>query len=241
MGIFGPKPLDYRTGNGSLARLKSSKYFPHHLPGEPTLTQMDFELLQEEARSGKNKELMGQAINFAITLDYLDASYDYSKKKIPEALSDPTIDSPGNSTEDAMKFLANSVKQYIDNSVNIYFELLPYLERFEERLEIKFNAANRKSLMCIMRVGMGLSLIENKSGLNIQGFCHPSVSNVLHTPRQVLIALSKNEFDWNLGILDGHKREMDVIQLALYVGYFQSKYTAETPDSVMEYVKPLAM
>jgi len=77
--------------------------------------------------------------------------------------------------------------------------------------------------------------------LNIQGFCHPSVSNVLHTPRQVLIALSKNEFDWNLGILDGHKREMDVIQLALYVGYFQSKYTAETPDSVMEYVKPLAM
>ena len=239
MGIFGSKSLDYRAGNGSLAKIKPTKYFPHHLPGEPTLTQMDFELLQEEARNGKHAELMGQAINFAITLDYLDASYDYSNRKIPEALSDPTVDSPGNSTEDAMKFLANSVKQYIDNSVSIYFELLPYLERFEECLAIEFNVAQRRSIMCIMRIGMGLSLIENKSGLNVQGFCHPSVSNVLLTPRQVLIALSKSEFSWNLDVLNGHEREMDVVQLALYVGYFQSKYTAETPGSVMEYVKPL--
>ncbi len=239
MGIFGAKSLDYRAGNGSLAKLKSTKYFPHHLPGEPTLTQMDFELLQEEARNGKNAELMGQAINFAITLDYLDASYDYLDRKIPAALTDPTVNSPGNSTEEAMKFLANSVKQYIDNSVNIYFELLPYLERFEERLEMQFTGAQRKTLMCIMRIGMGLSLIENKSGLNINGFCHPSVSNVLHTPRQVLLALSKHEFNWDLDVLDVHERQMTVVQLALDIGYFQSKYTAETPGSVMEYVKPL--
>ena len=241
MGIFGAKSLDYRAGNGSLAKLKPSKYFPHHLPGEPTLTQMDFELLQEEARNGKNEELMSQAINFAITLDYLDASYDYLDRKVPAALGDPTITSPGNSTEDAMNFLANSVKQYMDNSVKIYFELLPYLERFEECLEIDFNETQRKMLMCIMRIGMGLSLIENTSGLNIQGFCHPSISNVLRTPRQVLLALSKSEFNSDLDVLDGHDKQMKVVELALYVGYFQSKYTAETPGSVMEFVKPIVV
>jgi len=30
------------------------------------------------------------------------------------------------------------------------------------------------------------------------------------------------------------------VKLALYIGYFQSKYTAESPSSVMEFVTPIS-
>ena len=85
---------------------------------------------------------------------------------------------------------------------------------------------------------MGLSLIENGSGLNINGLCHPSISNVLHTPRQVLENLTKHENGCNLEFLGGNDSQMNAVKLLLYIGYFQSKYTAESPSSVMEFVSP---
>ena len=239
MALFGSKSLNYRVGDGTLPKLKSSKYFAHHLPGQPTLTQTDFDLLSEEAKSGKHQILLDKAINFATSLDYLDGDYNYSNQTVPKSLSNPEISNPGDTTDEAMAFLANKAKQFIDNQAKIYFELSPYLEEFEKALEIEFNLLQRKSLMCIMRIGMGLSLIENLSGLNLQGFCHPSISNILHLPHQVLIALSKNGFIWNLDVLGTNQRQKEVVRLALYVGYFQSKYTAETPRSVMEHVKPI--
>jgi hypothetical protein len=50
MALFGSKALDYRVGDGTLPKLKASRYFAHHLPGQPTLTQMDFDLLSEETK-----------------------------------------------------------------------------------------------------------------------------------------------------------------------------------------------
>ena len=239
MVLFGSKSLNYRVGDGTLPKLKSSSYFPHHLPGQPTLTQMDFGLLSEEAKSGKHEILMEKAINFAVSLDYSEADYKYTNSTPPNLLADPEVNNPGNSTDEAMSFLANMAKQFMDNQTKVYFELLPYLEKFEEKLETKLDSRQRKMFMCIFRVGMALSLIENGSGLNVQGFCHPSISNILHLPRQVLESLTRHGFDHEFGFLGNNDSQMFHVKLALYVGYFQSKYTGESPDSVMEFIVPI--
>jgi len=240
MALFGSKSLDYRVGDGTLPKLKSSKYFIHHLPGQPTLTQMDFDLLSEEAKSGKHQILVDKAVDFAASLDYLEGDYDYSNQAVPKSLSNPEIKIPGDTTDEMMAFLANQVKHFIDNEVKIYFELLPYLEKFEENLEIKLTLEQRKLFMCIFRVGMGLSLIENLSGLDIQGYCHPSISNVLHGAREVMRVIEKHGFKCNLDFIGDNTAQVAHVKLALYIGYFQSKYTAESPSSVMEFVTPIA-
>jgi hypothetical protein len=239
MALFGSKTLDYRFGDGTLPKMKSTKYFPHHLPGQPTLTQMNFELLSEEAKNGKHQNLLDKAVSFALSLDYSNGDYNYANLKAPELISDPGVNNPGDSTDEAMAFLANRVKQHIDNGTKIYFELLPYLEKFELNMERKFTLEQRKLFMCIFRVGMGLSLIENLSSLNVQGYCHPSISNVLHGPRQVLEELSRHGVTWNLDFVGDNSAQMALVKVALYVGYFQSKYTAESPASVMEFVVPI--
>jgi len=238
MALFGSRSLDYRVGDGMLPKLKSSKYFPHHLPGQPTLTQMDFDLLSEEAKNGKFELLLEKAVNFAIGLEYVSADYIYSHDVAPKSLSNPEIKDAGSTTDEAMSFLANMAKKYIDNQSKVYFELLPYLAKFEEKLNFELNSDQRKFFMLLLRLGMGLSLIENGSGLNINGLCHPSISNVLHTPRQVLENLTKHENGCNLEFLGGNDSQMNAVKLLLYIGYFQSKYTAESPSSVMEFVSP---
>ena len=240
MALFGSKSLDYRVGDGTLPKLRSSKYFPHHLPGQPTLTQMDFDLLSEEAKSGRHQILLNKAVDFAIFLDYSEGDYNYSNQTEPESLSDPEIRNPGDTTDEAMAFWANRVKQYIDDGAKIYFELLPYVEKFEENLGIKLTLEQRKLFMCIFRVGMGLSLIENLSGLNIQGYCHPSISNILHGARQVLQGMEEHGFKCDLDFIGDHTAQVWHVKLALYIGYFQSKYTAESPSSVMEFVGPIS-
>ena len=238
MALFGSKTLNYRVGDGTLPKMKPSSYFAHHLPGQPAVTQMDFELLSEEAKSGKHQELMDKVVSFAVSLDYLEADYKYSNTSAPNLMANPEIKSPGDTTDEAMAFLANIVKEKIDNEVKVYFELLPYLKKFEENLEIKLTTQQRKYFMCIFRVGMGLSLVENLSGLNLERLCHPSISNILHMPRQVLESLTKHGFEYDFDFLGDNETQMSHIKLALYVGYFQSKYNGESPDSVLEFVIP---
>jgi hypothetical protein len=239
MAMFGSKSLNYKAGDGTLPKLNPSRYIAHYLPGEQTLPHMDFELLSEEAKNGKHESLMNKAVNFSISLEYSEGDYDYETSVFPEPLANSESINPGNSTDEAMSFLANIVKQKIDNEVKIYSELLPYLEKFEEKLGLKLTIEQRRMFMCIFRVGMGLSLIENLSGLNVQGFCHPSISNVLHMPRQVLENLDRQGFSCNLEFLGLNDSQMGVVKVAMYVGYFQSKYTAEAPSSVMEFVAPI--
>ena len=237
--LFGSKSLNYKVGDGSLPKMKPSRYFPHHLPGQPTLSEMDFGLLSEEAKSGKYDDLLDKVISFAQSLEYLEADFNYSTIESPKSLASAENTEIGDTADQAMAFLANSVKRHIDNQAKIYFELMPYLEKFEEKLGISLSIEQRKLFMFFFRVGMGLSLIENLSGINMQGYSHPSISNVLHTPRQVLENIKKHEVDWNLDFLGDNSSQMARVKSALYVGYFQSKYTAESPDSVMEFVIPV--
>ena len=201
---------------------------------------MDIDLLSEEAKSGKHQALMDKAVTFAVFLDYLEGDYNYSNLNRPKSLANPEINNPGDSTDEAMAFLANMVKEKIDNEVKVYFELLPYLQKFEEKLEIDFNKQQRKGVICIFRVGMGLALLENLSGLNIERFCHPSISNVLQLPFLVLENMKKHGFECDMNFLGDKDTQKALIQLALYVGYFQGKYSGESPSSVLEFVTPMA-
>ena len=234
MGFFGSRGLDYSGGDGSLARLKAIRYFPHHLPGESSPGTMDIDLLSEEAKNGKHLELLKKVIEFAYFLDYLEGDYDYSSEKMhtPLAEIEPVV--VEGDLDSMMKFTANIAKKSIDNSADTYYELLPYLKEFEHRLNLKLDVDQRKTLMCIFRVGMGLSLIENLSGRNIQGFCHPSVHNILRMPRQVWLEMQPHVYSTDLSFLGGKDAEMRYISVALYSGYFQSKYTAESPISTFE-------
>jgi hypothetical protein len=239
MGLFGSKLLNYRVGNESLAKVRQDKYFRHTLPGEISSPQMNFEILQEEANNGKYDEILGKAIDFASTFDYVSADYDYLNRKSPDMLEPDIEDSNLDDTAQAMAYLANLAKRNINEAIRIYFEQLPYLEKFESNLGVALNVQERKILLFLMRIGMALSLIENNSGVNLPGFAHPSISNIIHTPIQVLMALSKRAVNWNLDAFGHHDNQKRVAQLVIHVGYFQSKYTAEFPHVVMSEVKPL--
>ena len=238
MGLFGSKLLNYRVGNESLAKVRQDKYFRHTLPGEISSPQMNFEILQEEANNGKYDEILGKAIDFASTFDYASADYDYMNRKSPDMLEVDIAVSDLDDTAQAMAYLANLAKQNINEAIKIYFEQLPYLEKFESNLGVTLGFEERKILLFLMRVGMALSLIENGSGVNLPGFAHPSISNIIHTPNQVLMALSKRGIAWNLNNIGPHDNQKKVVQLVMSAGYFQSKYTAEFPHYVMSEVKP---
>ena len=239
MGLFGSKLLNYRVGNESLAKVKQDKYFRHKLPGEPSFTQMNFEILQEEANNGKYDEILGKALDFASTFEYPSADYNYLNRKTPEMLESKIYDSDLDPTAQAMAYLANLAKQNVNDSIRIYFEHLPYMEKFESNLGITLNVQQRKFLMFLMRAGMALSLIENGSGVNLPGFAHPSISNIIHTPNQVLMALSRRAISWSMDTIGHHDNQKKVVQLVIHAGYFQSKYTAEFPHYVMSQIKPL--
>ena len=195
---------------------------------------MDIDLLSEEGKNGKYPELLKKVVEFAQFLDYSEGDYDYNSEKMHTPLAGIESVVVDGDLDSMMKFTANIVKKSIDNSADIYYELLPYLKEFEHRLNLKLGLDHRKTLMCIFRVGMGLSLIENLSGQNIQGFCHPSIHNILRSPRQVWLELQPHGYSTDLSFLGGNDAQMHLIGLALYSGYFQSKYIAESPLSVFE-------
>jgi hypothetical protein len=234
MGLFGSRGLDYSSGDGSLARMKPNRYLAHHLPGEVTPGGMDIDLLSEESINGKHNELLKKAVGFALSLDYLEGDYDYKSQKTHMPLAGNQTTTVGDELNSMMEFTANLVKKSIDNSASIYEELLPYLEEFENRLKLSLNSDQRKDLMFIFRVGMGLSLIENLSDHGLSGFCHPSIHNVLHMPRQVWVEIQSHGYAHDLSFLGGNDSQMRYVALGLYSGYFQSKYTAESPSSTFE-------
>jgi hypothetical protein len=234
MGLFSSRGLDYSRGDGSLARMKPNRYLAHHLPGETIPGAMDFDLLSEESKNGKHNQLLKKAVEFAGSLDYLAADYNYNSQEAHTPLASNQNVRVTDDLNSMMEFTANMVKKSIDNSANIYEELLPYLQEFENRLKLSLNVDQRKDLMCIFRVGMGLSLIENLSGQGLDGFCHPSIHNILHLPRQVWIEIQNHGYACDLSFLGGNDVQMRYIGLGLYSGYFQSKYTAESPSSTFE-------
>jgi cytochrome b involved in lipid metabolism len=122
--------------------------------------------------------LLEKAMNFALGLEYVNADYDYSNFTAPDLMSNPDINQVGTTTDEAMSFLANMAKKYIDNQSKVYFEHLPYLAKFEEKLSIELNPDQRKFFMLILRVGMGLSLIENNSAASCWSVISGNVYNL---------------------------------------------------------------
>jgi len=53
-------------------------------------------------------------------------------------------------------------------------------------------------------------------------------------PRQVWLEMQPYGYSADLSFLGGNEAEMRYIALALYSGYFQSKYTAESPSKTFE-------
>jgi hypothetical protein len=136
-----------------------------------------------------------------------------------------------------MAYLANIVKKTIDTRVEIHLEFLPFLEEFEKKLELKFTTEQKRTIMSLFQFGMFLSLIEDESGLSVRGSYHPTILNNLSTPKQVIQNLRKHKLKIDLEFTNSNENQMEIVFLALSVGYFHSKYTSESPQSVMEFVQ----
>jgi len=240
VGFFGEKQLDYSYGLGLLPRLKKSTYRKHFLPGEISRLQLgasiDFKLMQQEALNGKSEELLNEVSKNVHHIQYDDASFDYKQNATHRKIADTE---PPNIQDNPMAYLANIVKKTIDSQVEIYLEFLPFLKEFEKRLELEFTTEHRRTIMSIFQFGMFLSLIEDKSGLSLQGSYHPSILNLLSNPKRVIQNLMKHKLKINLEFTHTDEKQMEIAFLALSIGYFHTKYTAESPESVMEFVKTI--
>lgn len=237
MGFFGEKQLDYSYGLGLLPRLKKSTYRKHFLPGEISTLELgasiDFKLMQQEALNGKSEELLNEVSKNVHHIQYDDASFDYKQNATHRKIADSE---PVNIQDNPMAYLANIVKKTIDTRVETHLEFLPFLEEFEKKLELKFTTEQKRTIMSLFQFGMFLSLIEDNSGLSIQGAFHPSILNCLSNPKPVIQSLIKYELKMNLEFNHKHREQREIAFLALSVGYFHTKYTGESPQSVMEFV-----
>ena len=240
MGLFGEKQLNYSYGLGLLPRVKKSTYRTHFLPGEISYLHigalLDFKLMQQEALSGKSEELLSEVSKNVYHIKYDDANYDYKQNATHRKIADTE---PPNIQDNPMAYLANIVKKTIDSQVEIYLEFLPFLKEFEKRLELEFTTEHRRTIMSLFQFGMFLSLIEDKSGLSLQGSYHPSILNLLSNPKRVIQNLMKHKLKINLEFTHTDEKQMEIAFLALSIGYFHTKYTAESPESVMEFVKTI--
>ena len=240
MGLFGEKQLNYSYGLGLLPRVKKTTYRTHFLPNEISYLHLgallDFKLMQQEALSGKSEELLNAVSKNVHHNQYGDASYVYEQNASHRKIADTE---PPNIQDNPMAYLANIVKKNIDSQVEIYLEFLPFLKEFEKRLELEFTTEHRRTIMSIFQFGMFLSLIEDESGLSLQGSYHPSILNLLSNPKRVIQNLMKHKLKINLKFTDTDEKQMEIAFLALSIGYFHTKYTAESPQSVMEFVKTI--
>ena len=111
------------------------------------------------------------------------------------------------------------------------------IEEFEKKLQFKFTTEQRRTIMSLFQFGMFLALIENQSGLNVQGSYHPTILNCLASPRQIIQNLNKHKLEIDLEFAPNNDKQMEIVYLAVNVGYFHSKYTPESPQSLMEFVR----
>lgn len=207
------------------------------LPGEISLPHLgalvDFKLIQQEALNGKSDELLSEISKNVRHIRYDDASYDYKQNTAHRKIADTE---PPNIQDNPMAYLANIAKKTIDTQVETYLEFLPFLEEFEKKLRFKFTTEQRRTIMSFFQFGMFLALIENQSGLNVQGLYHPTILNCLASPRQIIQNLNKHKLEIDLEFAPNNDKQMEIVYLAVNVGYFHSKYTPESPQALMEFV-----
>ena len=98
------------------------------LPGKPTLAQLYFDLLSEEAKNKKFELLLENVVSFVIIFEHVNAGYKYSRLVAPRSPNDLEISDPDSTTGETMSFFVDVAKKHIDSQAKIDFELLPYLE-----------------------------------------------------------------------------------------------------------------
>jgi hypothetical protein len=228
------KPNSEQTSDEFFPKVSRQSYIPHEQPQVPTSIKLDAGYLSQEAVSGRLEKLIDKAINFSKTLEWIDASYEPTQVINDAQLYDPTINEPGEDVSSQSAWLVNRAKLFIDNQLKTYKELLPFLMELESKLDGKLLIEQRRYLLFAMRIGMGLALIENQSKEGLKGFYHPLVASILTNP-----FVMKDEILRYAPTVWSAKQSSqinDLTQVAMSVGYFHSKYTTETPESVLSKV-----
>lgn len=228
------RPTDEHTSDEFFPKVSRKSYVPHELPQVFTSIKLDAKYLSQEAVSGRHEKLIDKVVDFSKSLEWLDATYEPTQLINDVPLHDPSLNEPGEDVSSQTKWLVNRAKLFIDNQRNTHKELFPFLMELESKLDWKLSIEQRRYLLFAMRIGMGLSLIENQSKEGLQRFYHPSVVSILANPfvmKDEILRYAPTEWSTKQS-----PQINDLTQVAMSVGYFHSKYTPETPESVLSRV-----
>ena len=212
-----------------------SQYVPHELPRVNPSIELDLELLGQEAANGKHEKLLDKVLSFSKTMEWDEATFNVEQHVDLTKLHDENIKVPGDNLKSQNAWMANRVKQLIDNQKETYMKLFPFLVELEKKLGIPLNNEQKRNLLFGMRLGMGLALIENQSSKGINGFIHPSIVNILANPIVMKEEINRNSpADWDYKLV----KKLEILtQLSMTIGYFHTKYTADSPKEVLSEVK----
>lgn len=235
MGFFKKRAPSNPSFDELLPRVPKHHYLKHELPTVRTSMRLDAQFLSQEAASGRHEKLLDKVLKFSNSIEWSEATYEDSQTIDDSPQHNPDLQEPGENLDSQMAWMANRVKSLIDNQRNIYKELFPFLLELEKKIAIRLNTEQRRNLLFAMRVGMGLALIENQSREGIEGFYHPSIVSILANPFVLKDEIARfAPADWNGDFVD----KINLLtQVSMSVGYFHSKYTAESPDSVLSELK----
>lgn len=228
------RPTEEHTSDEFFPKVSRQSYVAHELPRVQTSMKLDAEYLRQEAVSGRHEKLLDKVVNFSKTLEWIDATYEPTQVINDAQLHDPTSKEPGEDVSSQNAWLVNQGMLFIDNQRNTHKELLPFLMELESKLNWKLSIEQRRYLLFAMRIGMGLALIENQSKEGLQRFYHPSVASILANPfvmKDEILRYAPTEWSAKQS-----SQINDLTQVAMSVGYFHSKYTTETPESVLSKV-----
>lgn len=228
------RPAEEHNSDEFFPKVSRQSYVSHELPRVRTSMKLDANYLSQEAVCGRHEKLMDKVVQFSKSLEWIDATYEPSQPIDDVQLHDPSFDEPGEDVSSQSAWLANRAKLFIDNQRNTYKELFPFLMELESKLDGKLSIEQRRYLLFAMRIGMGLALIENQSKEGLQRFCHPSVVSILANPFVMKDEISRYApTEWSV---KQSSHINDLTQVAMSVGYFHTKYTTESPESVLSNV-----
>jgi len=161
-----------------------------------------------------------------------DVSYEYEDA---DKMGEQDIEVPKfpirNELDESMSFLMGIVERNLKSSRIIYHELLPYLQEFETKIEIKLTKQERSAALAFFRIGHALAWRENLSENGIKGYMHPSIRNALYWLQTDPFVKEQAEL---LDDLIPNSITLRSEQIFIYIGYFLSQYNLESPQFVME-------
>jgi hypothetical protein len=197
--------------------------------------KLDLELLGQEAADGKHERLLNKVLEFSNTMEWQEAKFTVEQSVDLSKLYDANIREPGDSLDSQTAWMANRIKNLIDNQKETYADLFPFIVLLEKKLGTTLSIEQKRNLLFAMRLGMGLALIENQSSQVMNGFIHPSIVNILANP--IVMKDEVNRYspaNWDYSLV---KKLETLTQLSMTTGYFHTKYSANSPEEVLSEVK----